>query len=147
MKIIFSLKGLVYMARSETYNTKQKERILNVIKSKKQEFTIKDIYNELNGEVGLTTIYRLIDKLVNDSVINKYISKDNITYYQYLKKCEEINHFYLKCDNCGDLVHIDCDCIVELSSHILNNHKFKPNRDHIIINGLCEKCMKNEKII
>ena len=129
------------MARSDSYNTKQKELILSVIKKHKKEFAIKDIYSELNNEVGLTTIYRLVDRLIIDGYINKYISKDNTTYYQYLNKCDEENHFYLKCDNCGDLVHIDCDCINELSNHIFKHHKFKPSKDHIIIDGTCEKCI------
>ena len=61
------------MTRNETYNTKQKERILNIIKEKHQEFTIKDIYEVLKEEVGLTTIYRLVDKLVSENKISKYI--------------------------------------------------------------------------
>lgn len=130
------------MARSESYNTKQKDLILNVIKNQKHEFTIKDIYKELNESVGLTTIYRLVDKLIDENVLDKYISRDNITYYQYLKECDEENHFYLKCDRCGNLVHIDCDCVGDLSNHILQKHKFKPNKEHIIINGVCEKCIK-----
>ena len=73
------------MARSESYNTKQKDLILNVIKNQKHEFTIKDIYEELNEKVGLTTIYRLVDKLIDEKVLNKNISRDNTTYYQYLK--------------------------------------------------------------
>ena len=129
------------MARTEIYSTKQKDIILNVIEKQKHEFTIKDIYNEINDKVGLTTIYRMVDKLIDDNVLNKYISKDNVTYYQYLKKCDEDNHFYLKCDKCGDLVHIDCDCIKDLSNHILKEHKFKPNKDKIIINGMCNKCI------
>ncbi len=133
------------MTRSETYNTKQKDLILNIIKTKKHEFTIKDIYEELNGDVGLTTIYRLVDKLIDEDILNKYISKDNKTYYEYLKECNNKNHFYLKCDKCGNLVHIDCDCIDDLSNHIYKEHKFKPSKDHIIINGVCNKCIKKGK--
>lgn len=133
------------MARSESYNTKQKNIILNVIKHQKQEFTIKDIYNKVKGKTGLTTIYRLTDKLVQDGRLSKYIGKDNNTYYQYLDECNEGNHFYLKCEHCGDIVHIDCDCIEDLSSHIFTKHKFKPNKEHIIINGVCEKCIKKGK--
>ena len=130
------------MTRSESYNTKQKDLIIDIIKKQKHEFTIKDIYDELNGEVGLTTIYRLVQKLIDKNVLNKYISKDNKTYYQYLMKCDEENHFYLKCDSCGDLVHVDCDCIKDLWSHIYKNHKFNPNKEHLIINGICEKCIR-----
>lgn len=129
----------------EKYNTHQKNIILDVIKSQKKEFTIKDIYNQVNGKVGLTTIYRMIDNLIDENIINKYISKDNITYYLFLNSCEEENHFYLKCDECGDLVHIDCDCITDLSNHISKKHKFRLNKNQIVINGICKKCGKKGK--
>lgn len=125
-----------------TYNTKQKNIILDIIKKQKKEFTIKDIYTKLDCKIGLTTIYRLVDKLVDEGILTKNISKDNITYYQYLEKCDHDNHFYLKCDNCGEMIHIDCDCIGELSKHINKEHKFKLSESHIIINGLCQKCSK-----
>jgi len=133
------------VAKSQSYNTKQKDIILNVIKHQKQEFTIKDIYNKVKDKTGLTTIYRLTDKLVHDGRLSKYIGNDNNTYYQYLDECNEENHFYLKCEYCGDIVHIDCDCIGDLSNHIFAKHKFKPNKEHIIINGVCEKCIKKGK--
>lgn len=129
------------MIRSDSYNTKQKQKILEIVKKQNKEFTVKDIYNVFDGEVGLTTIYRMIDKLVGEGFIKKAIS-NNTTTYQYLGKCNEENHFYLKCDSCGNLTHIDCDCISDLSNHILNHHKFKTNKENIIINGLCDKCIK-----
>ncbi len=125
-----------------TYNTKQKELIINVIKKQKKEFTIKDIYNELKGNIGLTTIYRLINKLANDNTLVKEINKDNITYYQYLEHCNENNHFYLKCNNCGNIIHIDCDCIIDLFNHINKEHNFIPNKENIIISGICNKCQE-----
>ncbi len=130
------------MQRNDTYNTKQKELILEIIKKQKKEFTVKDIYNEAKNKTGLTTVYRLIDKLVEENIITKTIEKDNKTKYQYLEKCSQNNHFYLKCRNCKTLEHVDCDCIKELSNHILKNHSFTPDNENLIINGLCEKCQK-----
>ena len=127
------------MTKNDTYNTKQKEVLLDTIKSYGSEFTIKDIYLKLNGSVGLTTIYRLVDKLVNEGRISKYIDNDNNTFYQYLDECDSNNHFYLKCEKCKSLFHIDCDCIKELSNHIYKKHKFKTNNNNIIINGICNK--------
>ena len=123
-----------------TYNTKQKDLILDLIKEQNSEFTIKDIYSKLENKTGLTTIYRLVDKLVSDGVLRKTIGNDNVTYYQYLEKCEDENHFYLKCEKCGRLIHIDCECINDLTNHILINHNFQMNKEHIIINGICEIC-------
>ena len=127
----------------DSYNTKQKELILNIIKNEKKSFTIKDIYEKVNNNTGLTTIYRLVDKLVNDGLLIKEISKDNITYYQYLEECKEENHFYLKCNKCGRLIHIDCDCIKDLTNHITKEHNFILNKENIILNGLCNKCKEN----
>ena len=135
------------MERSESYNTRQKNVILGIIKKQKKEFTVKDIYNQLKDSTGLTTIYRLIDKLVEEGRVSKNIDTNNITHYQYLEECNEENHFYLKCERCKDVVHIDCDCIQDLSHHISRKHKFKVNREHIIINGICEKCSSLEKNI
>ena len=126
--------------RQNYYHTKQKDIILNKIKKKKSEFTVKEIYSDIDKKIGLTTIYRLIDKLVQEGKLHKYIGDDNITYYQYLEECSEENHFYLKCDKCGLLIHVDCDCINELSQHIVKEHKFKPTKDNFIIHGICDKC-------
>jgi Fur family ferric uptake transcriptional regulator len=142
MKMIFKLE--LVMERSKSYNTKQKDVIINLIKSKKHSFTAKEIYNDLNKEVGLTTIYRLIDSLVNDEILTKNINSNNEASYQILENCDKENHFYLKCDNCGDLIHIDCDYIEPLKKHIFDEHNFKLNDKHIIINGTCDSCSKKE---
>ena len=67
-----------------TYNTKQKEIILDIIEKQHNSFTVKDIYNKLDKKIGLTTIYRLVDKLMSEGKLKKYIDNDNNTYYQYL---------------------------------------------------------------
>ena len=65
MKKLFKLKEVIIsMSRNETYKTKQKELILDVIKSFKNDFTIKEIYEKLNQNVGLTTIYRTMPILL-----------------------------------------------------------------------------------
>ena len=129
------------MSKRKSYNTKQKNIILEEIQNQKKEFTVKDIYSKLENQVGLTTIYRLIDKLVEDGKLSKNID-NNIPYYQYLEECEEKNHFYLKCNKCKNMIHIDCDCIENLSTHIKKNHQFQLDKEHIIINGYCNKCKK-----
>lgn len=129
------------MSKREEYHTKQKELILNVIKNLNHEFTVKEIYDELKASTGLTTIYRVIDKLVEEGCIEKTVG-DKTTYYQYLEKCDCDNHYYLKCINCGKLIHVDCDCINELSSHILKKHGFVTTKDHIILQGTCKRCIE-----
>jgi Fur family ferric uptake transcriptional regulator len=117
-----------------TYNTKQKDLILSIIKSYKHSFTVNDIYEQVKDNTGLTTVYRLIDKLLAEGTINKTIDE-----------CEEKNHVYLKCDKCGNIIHTDCDCIESISKHMLKEHNFHTSDKHIIINGLCANCSKGVK--
>ncbi len=126
--------------KRESYMTKQKEKIFEIIRNEKQSFTIKNLYLKLNREVGLTTIYRLVDKLVMDKILKKELGENNITYYEYLEECDNKNHFYLKCNCCSKLIHIDCNCITNLEEHIIKTHKFHINKENIIINGICFEC-------
>lgn len=129
--------------KKNNYNTKQKNMILDIIKDSDKEFTINDIYLKLNKEIGLTTIYRLVDNMITTGVIKKIVNGRNTTY-QYLEECDHDNHFFLKCNTCGSTIHIDCDCINELYDHISNTHKFKLDKKHIMINGTCSKCSKGK---
>ena len=127
------------------YKTKQKDVIFNVIKNYPKEFTSKDIYEKVKDKTGLTTVYRVIEKLYQDGFLKKSVKDNHETYYQYLEKCDCENHFYLKCRNCQKLIHIDCDCIKDLSFHIKEKHQFKINQEQIIIDGICAKCEEGDK--
>ena len=50
------------------YNTKQREVILLAIKKQTKGFLVKDLYEQLGGKIGLSTIYRMVDALANDLV-------------------------------------------------------------------------------
>lgn len=133
--MIFILEEVIKnMSRNETYKTRQKELILDVIKNFKNDFTIKEIYEKLNQNVGLTTIYRTISKLVEEGKIKKSIDYNNVVHYQYLDECQ--------CDKCGSITHVDCDCINDFTNHVLKNYSFKVDNVNIIIKGICKKCSK-----
>ena len=129
-----------------SYNTKQKRDILNLIIKLNKDFTAKDIYNYLNGEIGLTTIYRYIESLEKAGVILRVSTNNNTARYQYIKPCSRADHFYLKCKKCGNLEHIDCKKIQGLTAHISKNHHFIPTDTKLVISGFCVKCLGKENL-
>lgn len=136
------------MAR-ESYNTKTKEIINEAIKKYQNGFTIKELKEALdinNQKIGLTTIYRLLDKLEDEGIVKKYFDENNITHYKYVNDCLSERHFYLKCVKCDKIIHVDCDCINELSNHILKQHKFSLDTRNIILSGICNECKSFIKI-
>ena len=131
--------------RNSTYNTKGKEAINTAIKHFSNGFTIKELKDYLdsnNSNIGLTTVYRIIDSLENDRVIKKYYDENNVAHYKYVNDCTSGNHFYLKCIKCNKIVHVDCECINDLKTHIYKQHKFLLDAKNIILEGLCSSCNK-----
>lgn len=127
-----------------TYNTRQKNSITELISEQSQEFSVKDIYNELirRGEdLGLTTIYRVVDELTEAGKLRKNVSADGAVRYQYLADCNHLGHCYLKCQHCGRLKHADCHLVRQLTDHVRDEHGFQADEKQIIINGTCERCI------
>jgi Fur family ferric uptake transcriptional regulator len=142
MKTIFKFMKTMYY-RDMTYNTKQKSLILDLIAAKRSDFSVKEIYAELiaRGEqIGQTTVYRVIEALVEDGKLKQSLGADGATRYQYLEDCNHSGHCYLKCRECGRIEHIDCEDISELEQHIVKKHQFEMDKD-FVINGKCEACV------
>lgn len=128
----------------KVYSTNAKKCIEKYINRTKDSFDAQKLYQlmkENDEKIGLTTIYRHLSELTKKGILKQTYNKNNVATYQYLEECDNTNHFYLKCNKCGTLIHIDCDCILQLQSHILNNHEFKADNKNIIISGMCKKCL------
>lgn len=130
------------------YNTKQKELILScLISNREKSITVNEISNYLNSKntsVGITTIYRYLESLEKEGKIKKF--NESITSkYQYIDKLNCQHHYHLKCNNCGKLIHLECDEINELNSHIIKEHGFKMDNNKTIIYGVCSECEVNDE--
>lgn len=134
------------MNTATSYKTKQKDQILDcLIKNKDRHITADEILNVLNEgkpHVGKTTIYRYLDKLVSQGVVRKYfIEGGKSACYQYMDEngaCEE--HFHLKCVDCGQLFHLDCEYLEEMDSHIREHHGFQVDNSKTVLYGRCGAC-------
>ncbi len=135
------------MKNREKYNTNNKQSILNYIINYNSCFSAQELYNLMknnNVNIGLTTIYRYLDELVSNNKLKKFFSEKNIAYYQYLDECDSQNHFYLKCNNCDKVIHIDCEHIDIFSKHIIEKHDFLIDKNNLFIAGICEECRKRD---
>lgn len=139
METVFKLGGLM-----AEYKTKQKDYILNLIKAYNREFTAFELYNDLNKKAGLTTVYRHLNKLLEEERLKIY-QKNNMNYYVYLDELDSKNQYYLKCVKCHHLEKVDCSFYEELNKHLLKHHFFTPLEGRLIIEGVCKKCYKKEK--
>lgn len=133
-------------ARGQGYRTRQRELIEKTLKALGgKHITAEALTEQLdkNGySVGRTTVYRCLERLVEDGVAQKYTAIGESACYQYLGAADCVEHFHLKCTGCGRLIHIECEQLSELASHITAEHGFRVDKLKTVLYGLCEECAK-----
>lgn len=135
------------MKQDSGYKTKQKEKILDyLIRNKEKHTNVQEIITFLTAEgnpIGTATIYRQLDKLVDCGMVRRY-NFDGKTgaCYQYIENKEECHeHFHLKCTVCGKLIHLNCDRLSNINSHIFEKHGFQVDPSQTVFYGKCSECL------
>ncbi len=138
------------MAIRSKYKTKQQEIIIGyLISSKGNHVTISDICDHIHEQglsVGQSTIYRQMDHLVEEGIVNKYVVDVNSpACFEYVGEendDEQTPCVHLKCEKCDKLIHLKCNEMQELEHHLLGHHNFKIDPARTVLYGICEKCQK-----
>lgn len=135
----------------QEYKTKQKEIMLECLtKNKDVHLTaseISAILREKGHSLGMSTVYRQLDKLVASGLVRKYIVDENSSAcYQYIgDKGECCEHFHLKCNVCGNLLHTDCSLMKKIAEHMLEGHGFAVDSTKTLLYGTCCECREKAK--
>ena len=127
------------------YQTRQKQTILNLFKDNDDRHLtveeIKSLLDEKGEVVSIATIYRKVDELAKEGLIQKIVF-DNTSKacYQYKSHDDCMDHFHLICEKCGKLIHMDCDEVEHIVNHISKDHNFKVNKSRVSFYGICDEC-------
>lgn len=135
---------------SSTYNTKQKQLILELLMSNcEKQFTCEEIEEALKIKgtpVGKSTVYRYLIKLQDEGRVRKFNEGGKSASFRFVENTDECNnHMHLKCISCGDFVHLSCELMDEVSSHLVKDHCFKLDNSKTVLYGVCEKCGSHER--
>ena len=131
------------------YQTKQTAAILEAIKHIGQgHFTASQIADKMKQDgqgVGLSTIYRLLDQLVQSGQVRMYhLSPTSPACYELAEGTRESEdchrHYHFKCKECGLLFHISCTKINQFTEHILSEHEFHIDYANTVFYGICKSC-------
>ena len=134
------------MNRPSNYNTKQNKAILDcVISLGGCDITAAQLVEyaeKQNIPIGRTTIYRNLEKLVQEGKLRKY-NIDGISgaCYRYVDDGEKSRRdLLLKCEGCGKFFHLHCEELNEIHNHIFLEHTFQVNTVKTVFYGKCETC-------
>ena len=130
------------------YKTKQKELLMECFKSHPGvHLTAAEVVSylkERDCSIGQSTVYRQLELMVSDGIINKYVlDSTSPACFEYVG-AESHHHdcecFHLKCQDCGKLIHLHCHEIEELESHLMGEHQFSLDPRRTVFYGRCKEC-------
>ncbi|MCR5473983.1 MAG: transcriptional repressor [Lachnospiraceae bacterium] len=131
------------------YKTKQREILLGYFETNPGvHVTAGDICEFFRSSgilIGQSTIYRNLESLVDEGIINKYnIDRNSPACFEYVRpdSHEDVETcFHCKCEKCGKLIHLHCDELDEMQAHLMKEHSFRLDPMRTVFYGLCEQCM------
>ena len=133
------------------YQTRQRKALLDCLRGLgSRHFTAvlaKAYLDEQGVSVGTATIYRHLDRLVQEGIVRKYLLDTSETAcYEYVGEggCEGMDHFHMKCESCGALMHMVCEELRSIRNHLQEHHGFKWNAGKTVFYGLCARCQAQQ---
>lgn len=128
------------------YQTKHKKALIEYLKENShRHLSINEIQEGMKHAIPVATLYRLIDSLVDEGLVRKYIiGPSSSCCYQYADCSKEHQHFHLICEKCGKLIHLECHEVEHLIQHVSDEHNFNIDVSRINLYGLCDKCQKEK---
>jgi Fur family ferric uptake transcriptional regulator len=125
-----------------TYNTEKRAKILELFASSdSRSYTAEEVSARVleNGN-GKSTVYRLLSKLEAEGLLRKISNdKTGVFEYQYVRNGECKEHFHLKCNKCGKLIHLDEKTSRLLEARIKTAESFEIDLGALIY-GKCSEC-------
>jgi Fur family peroxide stress response transcriptional regulator len=124
-------------------NTIQKEFIRNYMKMSHSHPTAQEIFDDAkknNQKIALTSIYRILNELVEKKELIAITTSDNVVHYDFF----EIVHSHFICEKCHRIIDIPDDSSL-WHSFLRNHSKECAKIKHIEIIGACTDCLLSKK--
>jgi Fur family ferric uptake transcriptional regulator len=129
--------------------TVPREAILELMSRTKKHLSAKEIYAVLYRMypgIGLTTIYRTLDLLVQMGLINKFSIGDGQSRFEFKSGENRGHHHHIICSKCGEIVDYDdfldeeLELVSKTEKNLAKKYNFKVMGHNIEFYGLCKKC-------
>lgn len=127
-------------------NTAISSRVITILEQTQHPLSVQQILCQLeedNFTPNKTTIYRILDKLVESKQANVIMVNNGVAYYEYVANKHSHHHHHFFCYQCEFLYCLD-GCHVERFGielkELLPSKKFKITKHHFNLHGVCEDC-------
>jgi len=120
-------------------NTIARTEILKLLSESKTALSHAEIETLLEGLCNRVTIYRVLDRLVEDNLVHKIINMDGHLKFAVCHNCttrHQHNHVHFSCVECGSVT-----CLEEVKPVFKMPRKYKVQEMNFTLSGLCPNCV------
>ena len=119
--------------------SRQRERILELLRSTGRHPTAEWVYRELKEEfpgLSLGTVYRNLSVLIDQGLINKIDFGSTFDRFD----ANTGQHYHFVCEQCGAIADLELPVDPSLNDRVNEATPFTARRHSIEFYGLCDRC-------
>ena len=130
--------------------TRQRLVVLEVLAENPQEhLTTEEIYERVkaeNPDIGLATVYRTVQLLLELELIDRINLEDGFARYEIgdTQECERHRHHHLICLRCGRVSAFQKDMLEALETGVEAALGFRVTDHEVKLYGICRDCSEKE---
>lgn len=124
--------------------------ILEVLQKRRDHPSAEEIYHEVHKQspsIGITTVYRTLELLINWSLVHKFDFGDKRARYELINKLgAKTHHHHLICNNCKKIINYydfsdsEIKLLDEIQNHLSQKFDFVITNHMVKFYGFCREC-------
>lgn len=130
----------------KNYNTKTGQAIQHFIEMhENQQFAVGDVVDYMDERginVNLTTVYRNLDRMVEQNRLAKYKTACSDTYQYRIVRADGgcHSHLHMNCRICGKILHMDGETMKRIVDSLSEEYGFVLECENSMLGGVCREC-------
>jgi len=132
------------LASADLEATPNRLRVLEMVGNNSYPLSAGDIFKTLerSGTINRVTVYRILDRLVDQGVVDRLSTGGRAAYYGLAPNANHRSHPHFYCKSCGQM-----DCLSPESLNIETNSMQKTfpgriDKVEVRVDGICKNCLK-----
>ncbi len=125
--------------------TAPRDRVAQVIFAAGEQLSVDEIAARLRQTrpaVGLATIYRALDTLVESGTVITHDFGEGFRRYEAQRAGQQ--HGFLVCSRCGSVTEFALEPLDRVLALVADEHEFRADRQRVELHGICRDCRRRE---
>ncbi|MEK9664548.1 MAG: Fur family transcriptional regulator [Candidatus Nanopelagicales bacterium] len=98
---------------------------------------IHDVLRQRGDRVGLTTVYRALQAMSDDGLVDVIVRDDGESVY---RSCSEHHHHHLVCRRCRATIELEAPAVEAWAEDVAARHGFADVAHTVEVFGVCPDC-------